>query len=751
MGGDWICRDAIRTGDNEHSCGSRSGDDGEVITLRITPDTRLDNKGVDELARTLCLYTSPLERFKGKRIQRPSFLSFETVLEKGNTRFYVSVPPQHEALAKKAIETTWSKATVERVDDPFKQSPTLISTIELDRHYMFALRVDKRKAGALLSVLETLRNLEQDEKVYIQTIGVPAPKDWYISAAEAYERFKRGEFPQKLQFNKKTATRTSLKVLTHTVYGAASVMSEFLAGEPLEKLKLDEGQRALILRDGSLSTATLNKTKGDAFEFCMRIGVVSKDNERANAIMRMVSMAYRDLDGDNMLTSTIVNPQRGLKRMKERRMNVLATKDYLSIPEFSRLCTLPSKEQQELYKIPNISQMETDVSVSLLKKGIKIGRVAYKGKEQAVYYPTNNWDELCLPRVVTGKMGQGKSSYSINLVIESVKNGFGALVIDPAKRETGNEIELDLPKEQIIRFDLGKIPIGLDWREVEHSNKAKNRLANTILSFFDMSNAEAGAQTTRYIRAAVMGMKTGRLSEIMRIFEDESYRQEIISKMPESIHKTTLSTFSNESEKRRNQILSPIYNRLDIILGDEYLNECMHEESGIDMVELMNQQKAIIIDVPKKELGGEVVDLIINILSSKIDLAMTLRDEENMKPFFVIFDELHQMQKSTTIWKAAAVESRKWRVAYNFIFHTMEQVPKELTEIIKSAGPHYVFYNSSKKTFNEFKEELAPFTVEDFIKLKRFHAINVINADNEVKKPFISEMSPPPSIRKSLR
>lgn len=724
-----------------------------MITLRITPDTRIDNKGVDELARTLCLYTSPLERFKGKKIQRPSFLSFETVLEKGNTRFYVTVPPQHEALAKKAIETTWAKATVAKVADPFKQSPTLMSTIELDRHYMFALRVDKRKAGALLSVLETLKNLEQDEKVYIQTLGVPAPKDWYISAAEAYERFKKGEFPQKFQLNKKTATRTTLKALTHTVYGAASVMSEFLAGEPLEKLQLDEGQRALILRDGSLSTATLNKTKGDAFEFCMRIGVVSKDNERANAIMRMVSMAYRDLDGDNMLTSTIVNPQRGFKRMKERRMNVLSTKDYLSIPEFSRLCTLPSKEQQEIYNIPNISQLETDVSPLFFEKGMYFGDIMYKGKGQKVYYPVSDYDQLCLPRIFIGGMGSGKTKGALsNILVEAALNNFGAIAIDPAKGEIFEEVSSYLPPEKIIRIKFGETPLAIDWRETLHSTKSKNRLANTIIGFFSTSDMEAGGQTQRFLRAAVMLMETGELNELIRIFTDPAYRALALEGVEEgsgNIHEATMLEFHNHTEARQRQIVSPILNRLDTILGDEYLSECMKATEGIDMVELMNEKKAIVIDVPKKELGEEVVDIIVNLLTTKINLAMTLRTEEH--PFFVAMDEPHQYLRSANIWKAAAVESRKWRVGFVWCFHSWEQIPSALAEIIKSAGPHYTLYKSSKKTFKDLAEEIAPFTIEDGINLKRYHAINVLNAGDGMQRAFISKMAMPPSKRKSLR
>lgn len=326
------------------------------------------------------------------------------------------------------------------------------------------------------------------------------------------------------------------------------------------------------------------------------------------------------------------------------------------------------------------------------------------------------------------------------------KNGFGCLAVDPAKGEIYEEVSAILDDDQVIYIQLGKRPISLDWREVARSKKAKNRLANTILGFFQTSNEEAGAQTSRYIRASVMAMQTGKLSEIIRIFEDDKYRERLIQSMPDSIHKLTLEGFGKESDRRRAQILSPIYNRLDIILGDEYLSECMETDKGIDFVDLMEQKKAVVINVPKSDLGSEAVDLIVNLLSSKLDLAMTLRDEEKQQPFFAVFDEPHQFLRSAKTWRSAVVESRKWRLGYVWLFHSWEQIPKDLAEIIKSAGPHYVLYNSSKKTFKDLAEEIAPFTVEDGIKLKLHHAINVLRAGNGIQPPFICKMAKPPSV-----
>lgn len=723
-----------------------------MIHLRVTPDGRLTNDSVEQFAQSLCNYQSPLERWTGKGFARQPFVSFETVLKKNDTQFVLTGPVEAESLMRKAAESTWPRAAVESVKDPLQLSPMLTNTLSLRHHYMFAIRVDRREISYLSSLLDTLTMMDDNDSVVIQTLAIPANRDWYVSAAEAYDRFKRGDMPAKLQINKQGIGKAGLKVVAGTLLGGISILTELITGEEPEKINLDEGERAAILRDGRLRNETLQKVRGDAFDVTVRIAISCTDTGRAHALMRMVSMAFRELDGDNQLITVNSNPVRTWQQIKERRSPLKLQKDFLSIPESSRLFMLPTGSLQEKYRLQSIRSLETDIPKTIMRGGIRLGDHNYKGSNQTVYQPVDNHDELCLPHIVIGGMGSGKTKgFGANFAVQAVQNGFGALVIDPAKGEMGDEIEASLSRESVKRITLGEVAISLDWNEVKYSSRAKNRLANTIIGFFNTATDDAGAQTARYLRAAVMGMQTGKLSEIIKILEDDDYRLTVIEAMPCGMHKTTLESMSPErmSANRKQQLLSPIYNRLDVILGDEYLAECMDSDNELDMVDLMSQRKAIVIDVPKAVLGSEAVDLIVNLLSTKIDLAMTLRKAGDQFPFFVIFDEPHQFLRSEKIWKSGVVESRKWRLGYIWMFHSWEQIPNNLGEIIKAAGVHYHLYNSSKKTFRDLAEEIAPFTIEEGIKLPRFHAINVIRTGGEITVPFIAKMSPPPSINET--
>jgi DNA helicase HerA-like ATPase len=310
------------------------------------------------------------------------------------------------------------------------------------------------------------------------------------------------------------------------------------------------------------------------------------------------------------------------------------------------------------------------------------------------------------------------------------------------------ELKTALPPDKIIRINIGETPISLDWREAYHSKNSKGRLANTILSFFSNTTDEAGAQTSRYVRSAVMAMQGGKLSEILSILEDPKTREEAISRLSDGIHKTTLQDLHEHSDGRRRQILEPILNRFDVILGDEFLSKCFNADKGLDLVDLMSQNKAVVLEVPKSIVGEEGVSIIGSLISTKIDLAMTLRKEKDQKPVFIFLDEPHQYAKSARVWKNATVESRKWKVSYIFCFHEWKQINADLRDIMKSALPHYHIYSSSKNTYKDLLDELRPLTLEDCMKTKRYYAINVLRSGGDYVKPFVAKMAPPLSKRK---
>ena len=159
----------------------------------------------------------------------------------------------------------------------------------------------------------------------------------------------------------------------------------------------------------------------------------------------------------------------------------------------------------------------------------------------------------------------------------------------------------------------------------------------------------------------------------------------------------------------------------------------------------------VILRVPKSILFEKATDAISTYLIAKLWLAILTRMDQptsERKPCFLIMDEPHQFLGSArggikSTWGQMIVESRKWRLGLIFLIHDWLQMPRELRELIKSAGPHYSLYNTKKEIFKALEEEIKPFTPEEAVKLESYHAINVVQYQGK-KYKFLAKMAAPP-------
>lgn len=240
------------------------------------------------------------------------------------------------------------------------------------------------------------------------------------------------------------------------------------------------------------SRSTEMKPTYFGFDFTLRFIVQSQDERRKRRIARGLNLALKQLNQDNELKEKVIKPHRMdkfINKVTSRHISVpfiFGKRQILTPPEIKQFMKLPQRALQNEYPIiETVTGKETDIPDRIKKDGLALGEVTFKGKKHKVFMPTDNHDELCLPQIVIGSMGSGKTAgFGGNLLVESVKNGFGGLAIDPKDGQIRKELEIGLPEDKIIKIKFGEVPISLDWREVNHSSKAKNRLANTILSFF---------------------------------------------------------------------------------------------------------------------------------------------------------------------------------------------------------------------------------------------------------------------------
>lgn len=749
----------------------------EYIRLKVTPDSSVRNWRTEDIARTISeQFRLPIDRLirdglriKGFRLQER--VAFEMAFVNGHVQFYFHVPRNLAPLILRRIQSVWDKATVEEVVEdiqPFDLDKTVVFESLYKKHDMYSLHTDAKDNLPLGSLLEAGRLLSDGERASVFTYLDPMHQlSWYSELNEAWEKLRNGRVPRKLNTSGRELTKTVANAVTIILSEVVSVVSDIFSSGKGDNIYASQPSDpdATHFAIEHLSESTKSKPSKPGLNTYIWTIVESPDESRANLIGRTIATSFNDLAGDNELEAHEVKSKKKVNVIFKTYETKLMPSSPLrhnkmSTAEAAKFMQLPGLELQEQFsEIDRIDTKQIEIADKNLTKdsGILIGDITYKGVTQPVYQPTHDDDELCLPHVGIGGMGQGKTKGLLaNYLLESVRKGYGGLAIDPAKGEIGDQLDhavkvgaLDADKYE--RYNLGMTPFALDFCEAMYDDRARARLANIVVHFFGVAEETSG-QTERFLRAAVLGMQTGRLAEIMKIFENEDYLDETIKRLEDANDEFNLSTlkeYKSYTPAMRRKILSPIYNRINDVMSDPFLAECMRSENSLDFVQILSQRKAYVFDVLASDLDKVAIDVIVSLLSLKIDLAMRMRKKVTgaEHPFFALIDEPHQFAKSTKIWEDAVVESRKWRVCYFWTFHYWDQIPKKLQSAIRNALPHYHLYPTTAQTFESLKHEIYPFTVQDALKVKRWHAINIIRTGGENAVPFIAKMAAPPDKR----
>jgi len=753
--------------------------DPKFVRFKIIPDSSARNYRTEDFVKTVAdQFKLPIDRIirksilpRGYKVQERA--SFEIDFEEGKVTFYIGVPETLAPLIYRRLSSIWDKTTIEMVDEAKEFNPLKTSVFELvySKHDLYSLHTDSKDSLPLVSIIEAGRLVGENERARLFCYLDPIYQlSWQSELDEAWEKLRNGNAPRKWNQSFKNIAITIALGLTEIFREIVTGMSEMISDGKSQNIYAKkpsdpEGQKYTI---ESLSKSTKEKRNKSSMRTYLWVVAESDEPVRANTIARTIASSFHDITLDNELAPTQLKGKKAnevLRIMNTHKPPKLKLNyNIMSSAEISKIVQIPGRELQEKYpEIERVELAEVEVSNKFLDetKGIELGDATFKGKTIKAYQPVDDEDEACLPNVGIGGMGQGKTKgLCANWLIGAYLKGYGGLAIDPNKREIGDQIEFAVKagvvkKEDFIRIDLGQQTFSLDWCETLHDSSTKARLAGTAIDFFGVSDDTTG-QTERFLRAAIIGMTTGKVSEIIKIFNDKAYLKTVIANMDEGLNKTTLMEFESMGDGMKAKILSPIYNRLNKILSDPHLANCVDSKNSLDMVQLMSTRKKIIVfDVPSDDLDKSAIDVIVNLLCSKIDIAMRLRKKiygpEAEFPFYVLLDEPHQFLRSVSIWEAAAVESRKWKIGYFWTFHYWEQIPSNLQKAIRNALPHYHLYPTSKLTWQSLREEIYPFVLEDALKLKRWHAINIIRSGGENAVPFICKMQLPPEKRFSRK
>jgi hypothetical protein len=359
---------------------------------------------------------------------------------------------------------------------------------------------------------------------------------------------------------------------------------------------------------------------------------------------------------------------------------------------------------------------------------------------------------------ILGKTGMGKSTFLQNMCIQDIYNGEGVCFIDP-HGEAAEYIMDRVPsyrQNDVIYFDPSdtNFPIGFNMLE-QKSGEEKFLVASGMMAVF--TKLWAGMWSTRmeYILnnciLALLDSPGNTLLGITRMLTDKAFRNKIISKITDPIVKNFwLVEFAGFNDRYKQEAIAPIQNKIGQFLSSNLIRNIVGQpKSGIDMRQIMDQKKILIINLSKGRLGEDSSALLGGLLITKLQLAAMSRvnmPESERNDFYLYVDEFQNF--TTDSFGTILSEARKYRLNLVLAHQYIAQLTENGSFKIKNAvfgnvGTMICFRVGSEDSEILEKEFTPVFTPQHLQNLNARQTVLKLSIDNASAGPFLAETLPP--------
>jgi hypothetical protein len=363
---------------------------------------------------------------------------------------------------------------------------------------------------------------------------------------------------------------------------------------------------------------------------------------------------------------------------------------------------------------------------------------------------------------IAGKTGTGKTGLLLNLMRADLLGGAGFCFIDPhgdaaqaiaamtPRDRTNNVIYLD-PSDPTHTFaynPLSGIP------EAERATAAAN-----IVSAFKNVWGHSWGPRLEYVLSNALRLlldnKDQSLIGIPRLFADETYRRRLARGCRDPLIRFYwLHEFEALDDRQRAETLSPIQNKIGILLANPFIRSILCQNaSTLDIADVMNSGKVLIVNLSKGNLGTEPAHLLGALLISAASQAAEGRRniaEENRRDFTLYVDEFQNF--ATDSFASILSEARKWRLSLVAVNQHIAQLPEALQHAVFGNAATIVAFRVGALDAPILSAELGMNSPRALRETNNFHAwIRLMRNGAPIEARLIQTAPPPVSTDNRLQ
>ncbi|NBX86509.1 MAG: DUF87 domain-containing protein [Proteobacteria bacterium] len=639
-------------------------------------------------------------------------ISLEIQGRRLGTRFMVGIPQAHEATVGNVLFAAFKEAEFNRVEDYALALPPerAVAGCCVETRYRDACPFQTYQAfetDTLAPLLNLIGEMEEeDDEVWLQVAIQPLPHRWSLEHW-AMSRWK----------------------------GLPSVV---LWGRNLF-------QRRQASREELLEVAD-KKRRGTRFYANIMVGCTADNGVRAEKRLRQVQGMLRLLRGkaNELYPLKTLRDEPFLQRYMLRQPRKVLE---LSTAEVATLFHLPDPKATGHMLYVRSRKAEPPANLPTEAKGKEVclfGETNYRNKRMRFGFLRGDRRRHLY---IIGKSGSGKSKMMELLIKSDVLGGHGVCVLDP-HGELVDDVLAFVPPERaqdVIVFDPadGEFPIAFNPL-AQTGGSYKAQLTIGLIDIFKkLFSAEWNPRLEhllRHILLALLDTPHTTLLSIEKMLSSKEYRRVIVENIQDpNIKQFWVNDFAGWNEKYTNDAINPLINKIGQLSSNVAVRNILGQpDMRFDVRQVMDEQKILLIKLPKGLIGEEVTSLLGAMMVTKIYQAAMQRadmDEAKRKDFYFYIDEFQNF--STDTFANILAEARKYRLNMTIAHQYLGQLNEIIKKTVFGNVGSMVVFRTGAEDAAVFADELAPrFNEHDIMNLSTRDFYAKMSVGGEMQDAF---------------
>jgi len=771
----------------------------EYIYLKLTPNNSIENKSTDRIAKSISTIFQGVSRHikveKGKLIkiypfkrqfmvgtkysyQLPEKVSYFIFIEKENVEFYFIIPKNYLSLLKEKIKDSWANVTIKEVDviPIFNEKSTKYQLV-YSKENALSLSIDKRSSELLNSNLNVIDVLEEGDKVGIFYNFIPTNQfSWKSEYKNTIQKVRDGLPTDRQKLN----IWYLGKILITIVIGISDLLGEVTSGKASKKKgvstdSLVQMERVIErMNKSAVSKSTYSKATDVILNTQIIILSESLDKIREINHAKSLSQSFEVIneeDGGNSLKAKYYSQKFNPTDYSIKGAEI----NKISSGECQNFIALAGRKILDRFNfIDKVNTQETQVPEDLRTGIMCVGTNVYRGIQQQAFLSTDKeYQQLTL--VLCGPTRSGKSVLIANLAKNAMQHNECCLIFDFIENcELSMEIASVFPDDRVKIIECGDISKlqGLGYNEVgidsdvfiQYDNAKKQ--TTQLLTLINSVNADEktlAPRMERYLTASsiIAFIQGGSIKDVFDILVDHSVRSNFIHNAP-SNQKENLSEYISALEEldevnkegyvtgTKHSYITGILDRLQKLKSNTYMELMLKKgtEDNINLIDELQKPQLICLRMPESMFStDEERDVYCTYWMTKLWLSLQLRadkfrDKGDRIKVNLFIDELYQVNNTELFLTDKLSRLAKFRLKPIISCHYLNQI-KGIRDELRSANASYMLLSGcDKQNYNELKDELQPYEMEDLLKLPRYFSLNLIKCKEGYAK-FITKLPAP--------